>query len=747
MPKNLVIVESPTKSKTLERFLGKDYVVIASGGHLRDLPRERIGVDIDGGFIPQYEAIPGKEKIIAELKRQAKAADMVFLASDPDREGEAIAWHIAKLLGLGVDHVGRVRFNEITKKAVLDGISHPSKIDIDKVDAQQARRVLDRLVGYLVSPFLWKTLYKGLSAGRVQSVALRLIVEREREIISFVPEEYWYLYSDLKDGGATFRVKAVKLDGEALKIGDAESAKAHSDALAKQTYIVSKIQKKNLKKSPPPPFITSSMQLAAARQFSFPAIKTMRIAQKLYEGIPLGSEGQSGLITYMRTDSIRVADEAKKAVAAFIVREFGEDHLKIRSYKSGKMSQDAHEAIRPTDVFRTPDSIKLYLDKDQLRLYTLIWRRFVASMMADAIYKQIKVVVEAGPYELAATERKLTFEGFLKLAATRKTNGDENTEELVELPRLETGLPLSLVGQESTQHFTKPPARFNEGTLIREMERNGVGRPSTYAQIITTITKRKYVAKEKGKLTPTPLGFKVFELLEKLFPGLFEVDFTAKMETDLDKVEEGNLDWIELLRSFYSEFEPMLGKANEKRAQIKKELEQKTEYICEKCGAPMVIKWGRYGRFLACSNFPECKNTKPIDEKGELMPEIKVDRTCPKCGKPLIVKHDRRGRRFLACSGYPECKYTEPLDTGFKCPRDGCDGRLVEKYSRKGKVFFACSNYPKCDFASWDPPIAGKCPSCGQETMFLVVRKKNTVRKCAHCGYTEPVEEPSHVDE
>ncbi|HHS51030.1 MAG TPA: type I DNA topoisomerase [candidate division Zixibacteria bacterium] len=743
MQKFLVIVESPTKSKTLKKFLGEAYDIVASGGHLRDLPADRLGVDIDSGFMPEYIQIPGKSKSINSLKKLAKAADMVYLASDPDREGEAIAWHIAQLLGKPPEKLGRVRFNEITKKAVLAGIANPTNIDINKVDAQQARRILDRLVGYLVSPFLWRTLYKGLSAGRVQSVALRMIVERERAIENFVPEEYWHLFADVNVEAGDFRLKAAKVKGKALKISDKKSAIEHKNILTQQAFSVVDVQQKEVSKSPPPPFITSSMQLTAARQIGFSAFKTMLVAQQLYEGVSLGDEGPSGLITYMRTDSTRISDDAKKSCAAYITDIFGKNFLKIRDYKSGKLSQDAHEAIRPTDVFVTPESVAAYLTKDQYRLYELIWKRFVASLMADAKYNQIKCIVEAGDYELSATDTRLAFEGFLKLTGIDKENGDDDS---VTLPYLSAGDKLDLVQTEATQHFTKPPPRFTEGTLVREMEQNGVGRPSTYAQIITTIVQRKYVSKTKGKLSPTVLGVHVFDILEKLFPGLFEVDFTAKMEKDLDKVEDGELRWRELLEEFYTSFEPMLGEANKKRSRIKKELEEETRHVCEKCDNPMIIKWGRHGKFLACSNFPECKNTKPINEDGDPVPETTVERNCPKCGQPLLVKHDRRGHRFLACSAYPNCRHTEPFDTGFACPKTDCNGHLVEKHSRKNKLFFGCSEYPECDFASWDAPTEGKCPSCGCETIFLQVRKRGTIKKCAICGYSEPVDEHAKTE-
>lgn len=700
-----------------------------------DLPPDRLAVDIEGGFVPQYEPIRGKNKVIASIKKAVKNSEEIFLASDPDREGEAIAWHISQLIGKG-KKFGRVRFNEITKNAVLEGISHPDKIDLRKVDAQQARRVLDRLVGYKVSPLLWKTLYKGLSAGRVQSVALRLICEREAEIDAFVPVEYWHIHADLDHEHATFRAKAVKFKGENLEIPNEEAAIKHQNALEKCKFAVDSIETKKLKKNPYPPFITSSLQLTAARMLGFTASRTMRIAQQLYEGIELGKEGPSGLITYMRTDSVRVADEAIKTAAAFIEKEYGKKYLEIRAYKAGKSSQDAHEAIRPTDVFHTPESVKDYLTKEQYKLYELIWRRFVSSMMASAVYNQIKVTVKAGDYELVATERSLVFDGFQKIYEEK--NGDE--DDSVKLPKLNEKDACELLKIEATQHFTKPPPRFSEGTLVKELEDKGVGRPSTYAQIIKTLLTRKYIAREKKTLLPTPLGKEVYLLLIKLFPGMFEVGFTADMEEKLDKVEEGQLNWVAVVSDFYKDFEPLLEKANANRSKIKQELEEETEFVCEKCGSPMIIKWGRHGRFLACTNFPECKNTKPVNEEGEPVEQEKVDKKCPECGKELIIKHDRRGRRFIACTGYPDCKFTEPYDTGYICPNKDCGGKVQERYTRRGKVFFGCSNYPKCDFASWDPPTEGPCPSCGCETMFIQVRKSGTRKVCLACNYKEVVE-------
>jgi len=735
MSKKLVIVESPTKSRTLKKFLGADYEVIASGGHVMDLPPDRLAVDIEGGFVPQYEPIRGKKKIITILKKAAKNSDLILLASDPDREGEAIAWHISRFIGKG-KKFGRVRFNEITKSAVLDGVLHPDKIDLCKVDAQQARRVLDRLVGYKVSPLLWKTLYKGLSAGRVQSVALRLICEREDEIDAFVPQEYWHIHAKLDHEHATFTARAVNLDGENLEITNENDAKSHEEALSREKYVIESVIAKTLNKNPSPPFITSSLQLTAARNIGFSAGQTMRIAQQLYEGIDLGDEGPSGLITYMRTDSVRIAEEAQKAVAAYITTEFGKEYLQIRSYKAGKSSQDAHEAIRPTDVFRKPEAIKKYLTAEQFKLYKLIWQRFLASMMAPAKYKQIKVTIRAGKYTLVASERALTFDGFLRVSPEKNDDEAESTK----LPKLAANELCKLLELESTQHFTKPPARFTEGTLVRELEENGVGRPSTYAQIIGTLLQRKYVARVQKRLEPSSLGREVYRLLILLFPGIFEVGFTAEMEKKLDLVEEGKLGWVDVVGDFYNSFEPLLEKANTNRVKIKRDLEEKTDHVCEKCGSPMVIKWGRHGRFLACTNFPDCKNTKPIDKDGNPM-ELEVsDKKCPKCGRQLVVKHDRRGRKFTACSGYPDCRYTEPFDTGFKCPKEGCGGNIQERYTKRGKVFFGCSNYPKCDFASWDPPVEGKCPSCDCETMFLRVRKTNTSRVCMRCKYQETVE-------
>lgn len=737
MAKNIVIVESPAKSRTLKKFLGADFDIIASGGHVRDLPVDRLGVNIDKGFQPQYVQIKGKNKIIAELKARTKEAKKIYLASDPDREGEAIAWHIAHIIGKNIDSVERVLFNEITKSAVQEGIKNPGKIDLRKVDAQQARRVLDRLVGYMVSPFLWKTICKGLSAGRVQTVALRLICEREKEIEAFVPSEYWLIHVDLKKGRSKFTAKLVKLDGKAIEIPTQEDAEFHRSQLEKLKYFVSDVEVKNISKNPSPAFITSSLELVSARQLGFTAKRTMEIAQTLYEGVELGSEGPSGLITYMRTDSVRIAKEARDSATKFIVKNFGNDYSNPREFKTSKTSQDAHEAIRPTDPFRTPASIKEFLTTDQYKLYDLIWRRFMASLMSPAVFKQTTVTIGAGKYELNATERDLVFDGFMRVYTEREENGEETTK----LPVLVKGdacLPISV---NPTQHFTKPPPRYTEGTLIRELEENGIGRPSTYAQIISTIIDRKYVTKDKTRLMPTQLGNEVYALLIKLFPGLFDVGFTADMESKLDKVEEGELDWVKVLSNFYAGFEPLLKKVSAERQSIKKEFVEETGEVCEKCASPMIIKWSKHGKFLACSNYPNCKNTKSLKDENDAREVLETDKICPKCGKQIIVKRDRRGRRFYACSGYPECKYTESFDTGFACPQDGCDGKILEKYSRIGKMFFGCSNYPNCRFASWDPPVEEQCPSCESRMMILRVRKKGTSKKCPKCGYSADVEE------
>jgi len=738
MGKILVIVESPAKSKTLGRYLGSKYEIVASGGHIRDLPPDKLAVDVDNDFEPEYKSIKGKGKFITRLKKAAKKADKLLLASDPDREGEAIAWHIAQILKKNNDEVGRVLFNEITKKAVIDGVANPTKIDMRKVNAQQARRILDRLVGYMVSPFLWKTLYKGLSAGRVQSVALRLICEREQEIEEFVPEEYWHIHAILENKGSQFKAKLAKYKNKKLEIGNKSEVEDIEKKLKQAEFVVGKFEVKDVKKNPYSPFITSSMQLSAARMFGFSASRTMRNAQQLYEGIELGDQGPSGLITYMRTDSVRVSNLAKDQVKSFIKEKYGDEYLKIRHYKSGKSSQDAHEAIRPTDVFKTPESMKKYLTRDQFKLYSIIWKQFVASMMSSAIYEQTRTVIKGDGYELNASQKKLKFDGFQKVMPPRSENGDNDKGEI---PKMKKGDICNLVKIDPSQHFTKPPARFTEGTLIKELEDNGVGRPSTYTQIISTLLTRKYVTRDKRSLLPTPLGREVLKLLVNSFPGIFEVGFTADMEEKLDEVEDGDIQWKDVLRDFYEDFEPKVTDVKKRGSEIKKIMEETTEFKCDKCGSPMVKKWSKHGRFLACSAFPDCKNTMPIDEDGNPVEQEKIDRPCPECGSVLTVKHDRRGHRFIACTAYPKCTYTAPYETGFRCPRQDCDGVIVEKYTRKGKVFYGCSNYPNCDFASWDPPVEGPCPECGSDVMFLAVRKTKTTRKCSVCGYSEEINE------
>ena len=758
MAKNLVIVESPAKSKTLNRFLGKDYDILSTVGHIVDLPKSKLGVDPDNNFKPEYTTIKGKEKVITELKKAAKKAEKVFLAPDPDREGEAIAWHVAnKLKGTKAEFV-RVTFNEITKSAVTEAIKHPRAIDLNLVNAQQARRVLDRLVGYNVSPVLWKTVARNLSAGRVQSVALRLVCEREEEIKGFVEQEYWQIKALLANhADEQFTAQLVKVDGRTVvKAGEENGknlvirSKDEADKIEKdlrgQTYVVSEV--KNTKKSrrPAPPFITSSLQQEAAKVYGFSPKQTMMTAQKLYEGIEIGKEGPVGLITYMRTDSTRVAEEALKSVRSYIKESFGDDYLpeKPNRTRNKKGAQDAHEAIRPTSMELRPDKIKKHLSPQQFKLYTLIWNRFVASQMADAIYDAQSVQITAGDYLLRATAQKLVFDGFLKLYHEEKET-DENGNGgngYGPLPELSENENLKLIDIQPTQSFTKPPARYSEAMLVKRLEADGIGRPSTYATIIATLKDRKYVGIETKKLFPTDLGMAVNKILVENFPDLFNVAFTANMEKELDQVEEGADDWVEVIRQFYGPFQKTLKSVKGKEKDIKESLIEKTDIKCDKCGSPMVIKWGRNGRFLGCSSYPDCDFTRPLPEEEA---QNRTDLKCEKCGSPMVVKTGRFGR-FLACSNYPECKNTKPLYIGVKCPREGCGGEIVEKGTKTKRTFYGCSNYPKCDFASWDKPVGTACPACGNTYMLQKFSKaKGEYLKCPKCKH-ELVNQPSETE-
>lgn len=725
----LVVVESPAKARTIEQYLGDGFRVRASMGHVRDLPRKDLGVDLEKGtFEPKYVSIRSKSKVISELKKEAQKASVIYLATDPDREGEAIAWHVAVLLGekdpVNNPDYRRLTFNEITRSAVTAALEQASTINWNKVLAQKARRVLDRLVGYQVSPILWRALYRGLSAGRVQSVALRLICEREREITAFEPEEYWTLEALFGTEVDTSRVSyAATLDrvaGKRPKITTEEEAGELVERARNQTYSIASIEKKSRRRNPPPPFITSTLQQEAARKLGFPARRTMAVAQQLYEGIEIPGEGSVGLITYMRTDSVRVARQAVEAVRQRIERDYGREYLpeKPKHYRSRKGAQDAHEAVRPTDLNRPPSTAGAYLNRDQLRLYELIWKRFLASQMNPAEYEGTTVLTEGGAFLFKSTGSVVTFPGYLALYREGTDEGSSGEEREEELPAgLAEGTQSDLEKLEGEQHFTKPSPRFTDASLIKELEQNGIGRPSTYAQIISVLIDRKYVDRERKLLLPTDLGCSVNDILVELFPDIFQVEFTAAMEEELDKIESGQDDFLTVMKSFYEPFGKDLEDATERVREIKIGLQESTEEVCEECGEAMVIKWGRRGRFLACSGYPKCKNTRPIEE-GE-QPTLHVEVPCPECGSAMVVKSGRYGR-FLACSRYPECKGTSSLQIGVDCPE--CGSPLVEKSTRKGRVFYGCAGYPECKFATWDPPVNKECAACS----YPILVEKNT---------------------
>jgi len=761
--KSLIIVESPSKAKTINKYVGKNYTVMASVGHVKDLPKKTLGVDIEEGFEPEYVVIAGKQTILNNIKKEAKKAERIFLAPDPDREGEAIAYHIAQELNGDSGRIFRVLFNEITERGIREAMSHPGKIDQQKVDAQQARRILDRIVGYKLSPLLWDKVRRGLSAGRVQSVAVRVICEREVERKAFVSEEYWSVSAQLEgQNPPSFTARLIEIAKKEAKIPDDAGAARVVDELRGATFRVRKIDKKERKRNPLPPFITSRLQQEASRKLRFTAKRTMMIAQQLYEGVELGPEGPMGLITYMRTDSTRIAQEAIDEARGFVASHLGEDYLpsKPQIYSNKKRTQDAHEAIRPTSSLRTPESVRTYLSKDQYELYKLIWYRFVACQMAPAELEVTKVDIEAGKHLLRANGSVVKFAGFTALY--REAQDDKTVEEKSaeaepdkdqdgenELPVLTEGETLRLLGLTPKQHFTQPPPRYTEALLIKDLEEKGIGRPSTYHTILSTIVDRKYVEKEAGRLYPTDLGTTVNELLVEHFPDLLNVQFTARMENELDEVEEGEKPWVETVQEFYTPFSERLTKAKKEMRDVKRE-EIPTEVVCEKCSRKMVIKWGRHGRFLACPGYPECKNTKEFVEEGGqvrvLEKQNEVSENCPTCGHPLVVKTGKFGK-FLACSDYPNCKFTKAMGTGVRCTQEGCDGELVVKRTRRGKAFYGCSRYPKCTFALWDRPFPKPCPQCGAP--FLVEKySKKTGSQVAcvnkECGYRE-TDEP-HED-
>ena len=698
--KSLVIVESPAKAKTINKFLGNKYKICSSMGHLIDLPKSKMGVDVENDFQPHYIVIHNRRKLLTELKKEAKDKKDIYLATDSDREGEAIGWHLAGALGDG-KKIHRVIFYEITKKAIEEAFSHPGEIDLNKVNAQQARRILDRLVGYNLSPLLWKKVARGLSAGRVQTVVVRLIVEREREIRAFVPEEYWEIEAELEKKmggeGSGFIAKLEKIGTEKAKIKSKEDGDSVLKELGSKEFIVKDIKEKEKRKNPIPPFITSKMQQEAFNKLHFSASKTMRIAQQLYEGLEIGEEGNVGLITYMRTDSVRISDEAHAMAREYIDKRYGRKFLpeKPNVYKSKKSAQEAHEAIRPTSVSMEPDSVKKYLTPDQQKLYKLIWERFVSSQMLPAIYFVTTVEIEAGQYLFKATGSKLLFPGWLNIY-NHAIEEDEDKDKI--LPELSKNEKLVLIRLIPSQHWTEPPPRYSDATLVKALEEKGIGRPSTYAPILETVTKRDYVQRDKGYLYPTELGTIVTDLLIKFFPVLLDVEFTAGMEEELDKIEEGKADWIALLKTFYTPFIECLKSAKEEMKDMKSE-STPTEEVCEKCGRQMVIRWSKNGKFLGCSGFPECKNIKSIEESptGEIKirKEEVTEEVCDKCGKQMVIRWGRNGK-FLSCSAYPDCKNAKPIPTGKKCPLERCGGDLVQKRAKKGFFFYGCSNYPTC---------------------------------------------------
>src|SRR2546422_4596619 len=829
MAKNLVIVESPAKAKTINKYLGSDFIVKASIGHIKDLPSKGLGVDIQNNFAPDYEIIPDSKKrnnrkIVSDLKKTAKEASAIYLAADPDREGEAICQHLAE--EIVPKHpptpAYRVMFNEITKRAVQEAFEHPKQIDENLVDAQQARRVLDRLVGYKVSPLLCRTIGGRLSAGRVQSVALRMVVEREREIEAFVKTEYWTITANLvgkqppafdarllKVGEQTVKTSGFDQDlkkSEILIGNDAQASEIVAEA-QQQTFVVDEVTTKERKRNPVPPFITSKLQQEASRKLSFPVKRTMMIAQHLYEGIEIGSEGSVGLITYMRTDSTRVGEAALGEARQFIEGQYGANYLpeKAIHYRSKKGAQDAHEAIRPTDVARTPDALAKYLKPEELKLYRLIWQRFVASQMMPALFDQTTIDIQAGRFVFRATGSVQKFDGFLKVYQEGRDEKTEDEEDERTLPLVNKGETLSVNKIDPEQHFTEPPPRYTEATLVKALEEKGIGRPSTYAAIMTTIQDREYVEKKEGRFHPTALGKTVNDvLIDGGFDDLFNETYTARMEEELDEIEEGKLKWTDALHEFYDKFKKDLAQFQKYAADVKtketppeevclkcntpgmvQKLGRFGKYLkclecgatrdaepvaaadgatsteasgngeaeepeaCELCGKQMQLKRGRFGPFYGCSGYPECKNIRKISKSGRITaPPVPIDEKCPVDGAQLVKRQGRFGE-FISCSNYPRCKYIKQETIGVKCPRPGCGGEIVVKKSRRGKVFYGCANYPKCDTVFWDKPVAEKCPQCGKPFLLEKTTKKGTTRRCADedCGYKSDLLPPPATEQ
>lgn len=798
MAKNLLIVESPAKARTIKKYLGPDFQIMASVGHVKDLPVKKLGVDIEKGFRPEYVTIKGKGAVLKALKDAAKKAEAVYLAPDPDREGEAIAWHIARELKIDKDKIYRVLFNELTPKAIRAAVGSPQQLNENKFESQQARRVLDRLVGYQLSPLLWTRVKRGLSAGRVQSVAVKMICEREREIHAFESREYWSLTAHLETKEPPpFTAKFVKYDGKKTDLENEAQVKGIISEVEKSDFVVGDIVKKQKKKNPPPPFITSLLQQEAHGKLRFTAKKTMSVAQNLYEGIELGDRGQVGLITYMRTDSFRLSNDALSDARDYIQKTFGKAYLpdKPNFFKSRKGAQEAHEAIRPTSTELSPNFVRPYLNKDQFSLYNMIWKRFIACQMNPAILDQTQASINAGKALFRAAGSVVVFMGFTALYQSESNNSEDNKNGEEQLPPLDKGQRLDLNKLDPRQHFTQPPPRYTEATLIKALEENGIGRPSTYAAILANISGRDYVSIEKRRFKPTELGFLVTDLLAEGFPDILNTSFTAQMEGDLDRIERGEVGWNKVMKDFYASFHKDLEKAEqEMKGEIPTDIQcpqcdrfmviksgkngvflacagypeckstanftrddngkitvekapevDKDEKPCEKCGQPMAAKNGKFGPFLACSGYPECKNTRDMNSKDSNHQQAEpTDMNCKVCNGRMVVKRGHAGQRFLACENYPECTHTESFSSSVSCPNQDCQGMIVEKASKKGRMFYACNQYPKCRFALWDEPVDDVCPECEMRVLIIKRPKGDApVFACRRkgCGFTKPMPE------
>jgi DNA topoisomerase-1 len=715
MAKQLVIVESPAKAKTVNRYLGHDFLVSASMGHVRDLPKSKLGVDVEQNFEAEYSILPERKDLVSKLQKMAEKSEAVYLAADPDREGEAICWHLSVLLQDANDRVYRVLLHEITEKGIKEAFQNVGDLDLDKIRAQQTRRILDRLVGYRISPLLWKKIGRGLSAGRVQSIALRLICEREKEIKDFVSEEFWTITAHLKaKNPPSFQASLVKIDGKKVKIKDGRGAETIAGEIKRLPFVLDNVEFREKRKAPPPPYITSTLQQDSFRLLRFPVKKTMSVAQRLYEGLEIGEKGLVGLITYMRTDSVRVSDDALRRSREYIAAHYAKEYLpsKERIYKNKKKAQDAHEAIRPTSFDCDPERVKPYLKDDEYKLYSIIWNRFLASRMSSALIDETEFDIRAGRYQFRAKGEVVKFDGYLVLYP--KPRKEENI-----LPKAQAGEELDLLELETKQNFTQPPSRYTEGSLVKELEARGIGRPSTYAPIIATIQGRDYVIKEKGKFIPTELGLYLSDYLVNNFPDLMEFKFTARLEDQLDRISEGELDMLSYLKSYNSLLEKDLEDAM-KAEGIKAKGGIPLEDACPECGRQLVIKEGRFGRFKACTGYPDCQFKQSMTRK-EATP---LDENCPECGSKLVMRHGKYGS-FVACSNYPKCKYVkkDTKDTGITCPQE-CGGTLVQKKTKRGKIFYGCSRFPQCKYATWDEPVALPCPDCGQP----FVLRKNLIK-------------------